>query len=203
MIRHRWRPPFDAIELAHGTTELLPPIGAVIAYHHRALEVLRYDERDDGWIAQVKRVLGPKLRYENDRGECGLRIAARAHIDVYKGRIPTCSCCGDPWPCTQETNEREARHDMQYLSRQIAKAADGICYSCGEVITTRQHHVLAPEPNVELDGFTAPAFHTRWKCRANLESYDQLRRRKLGAQWTPLLNDQPTLQLSEPTEERS
>lgn len=41
----------DAIELAHGTTELLPPIGAVIAYNHRALEVLRYDERDGGWIA--------------------------------------------------------------------------------------------------------------------------------------------------------
>ncbi len=202
-MRHRWMPPFDAVDTAHGTPERLPLIGAVIAHHHRALEVLGYNERDDGWIAHVKRILGPKLPAENDRAECGLRIPRWATVQVYKGRIPVCSCCGEPWPCTRETNEREAREDIEYLSRQIAKAADGICYACGEVITTRQEHLLAPEPNVELDGFTAPAFHTRWKCRSGLEAYDQVRRRKLGERWTPLVTEHPALYSSEITEEGS
>lgn len=192
-MKRRWYPPHDSTTYAYIRADKLPPIGSVIAFNRRALEILRYDERDDGWIAQVRRIHGPKLKSENDRAECGLRLRNFAILDVYKGRIPLRSCCGDPWPCTREIAEREAREDMQHLAGQMEKAHDGFCYSCGEPITTRQGKVLAPEANIELPGFPPPGFHTRWKCRGGLAAYDQKRRQHLGSQWAPLVSDQPSL----------
>ena len=95
-MKRRWYPPRDSTTYAHIRADKLPPIGSVIAFNHRALEILRYDERDDGWIAQVLRIHGPRLKSENDRAECGLRLRNFAILDVYKGRIPLCSCCGSP-----------------------------------------------------------------------------------------------------------
>ena len=40
-----------------------------------------------------------------------------------------------------------------------------------------------------LPGFPAPLFHTRQKCREGLQEYDRARRRRLGANWAPLLSD--------------
>ncbi len=174
-MKRRWYPPHDSTAYMHIQADKLPPIGSVIAFNHRALEILRYDERDDGWIAQVRRIHGPRLKSENDRAECGLRLRNFAILDVYKGRIPLCSCCGDPWPCTREIAEREARDDMRHLAGQMEKAHDGFCYSCGEPITTRQGKVLAPEANIELPGFRATRIpHTlevpRRSCRLRPET---------------------------------
>lgn len=182
-----WWPPFDSTEYVK------PGEGTpLLAWNHRAVQVFGWDERDGGWIAHVRRIHGPKVDSENDRAEFGLTVR-RWGMDAYRGRVPLCSCCGEPWPCMREVDERKARDQMAHLAGQVSKAYDGFCYACGEPITTRQRSILAPEPNVELPGFPPPGFHLRWSCRSGVDAYDRVRRRSLGAQWTPLVTDQPTL----------
>lgn len=181
-----WWPPIDATERLWAT---IPPVGSILAIDYRAVEVIAHDTRPNGRITlRLKRLYGPKVKNENNRAEFGWTPSGERILWLtYPGRIPLCSCCGHPWPCQIEMDQRQATSDMEHLAGQIAKAADGICYACGEVITTRQASVLAPEPNVELAGFSAPAFHLRWKCRGGLEAYEARRRRALADEWTPLI----------------
>lgn len=191
--REDWRPASRATELTFNP----PSVGSVIAHELRALEVLAYDERDDGrTTVRVRRIYGPKIKTENSRAECGMSYRGRVMWHVYiNGRVPLCSCCGDPWPCSRVMDERQARLDMSHMADQIAKAGDGQCYSCGEHITRRQEAAVAPEPNIELPGFPPPEFHLRRACRDGLNRYEGLRRAALKGDWAPLLVDPEGLPL--------
>lgn len=167
-----------------------PSVGALIALRHMALEVLDYQTRDDGSLAVlVRRIHGPKPDNENRRQEFGIHAVGRVMWRVYTDRrVPLCSDCGCPWPCPDVEDEKCAKQEMRHLADQLEKAHDGLCYSCGEYITARQASVIAPEPNVELPGFTAPRFHLRQKCRDGLLRYERMRRKAAGADYSPILN---------------
>lgn len=188
---------------AEGTrfTHEMPSVGALIAHEHRALRVVAHHPRDDGSTSvHVRREYGPALERENSRGECGLRVQGRPMWQLYTSeRIPLCSCCGHPWPCGAMMDERRAMDAMRAGADLIARANDGCCLSCGEPITTRQRHILAPEPNVLIPGFGPPSFHLRQSCRRYVEQYDRARRDRLGADWSPLIRRSDPLPLASPS----
>lgn len=170
-------------------------VGDLVAHDHMALRVLQVDPRDDGVVLLVRRERGPKCPAENDRQEFGFRTPFRSGVVCAwpDERMALCSCHGDPYPCRQMAHERHQLAAMRRDADLIAKAHDGHCLSCGELVTSRQGKVLAPEPNVLLPGFPAPLFHLRLSCRDGLNSYDRSRRARLGADWTPLLAPEPFL----------
>jgi len=194
-LRKEWRPASRATEITYDP----PPVGSIIAHELRALEVLAYDQRDDGrTTVHIRRIYGPKIKAENDHAECGLTYRGRVMWHVYiNGRVPLCSCCGDPWPCSRVMDERQARVDLSHMADQIAKAGDGQCYSCGEPITRRQSSATATEPNLELPGFPPPQFHLRRSCRGGLSRYEAVRRAALKGSWSPLLATSDELPLNE------
>ena len=161
--------------------------------------------RDDGRITlAIHREIGEPHPWENDRGDVAMSFRSSIYVDHMKvprsTRMPLCSCHGYPWPCQAVSEERQAVEQMRRDADFAARAGDGQCASCGEVITSRQGKVIAPEPNVRIPGFGPPMFHTRLACRGGLTSYDESRRAALGASWEPLLPDEeplPTLTASE------
>lgn len=175
-----------------------PRVGDLVAIEHMALRVWDVSPRDDGTRYAFHREHGPKHPAENSRGDLCLTLTAgqRPMWRVYEsGVLPLCSCHGHPWPCQALCDVEDALRDMRRAADMAAKANDGCCLACGEPVTTRQGKVLAPEPNVVLPGFPPPLFHTRQACRAGLAEYDRARRARLGADWTPLLGEQPELEV--------
>ena len=173
-----------------------PPVGSVIAVEHRAVEVIRYDTRPDGRTTiQVRRLHGPKMPAENSIREQGISFKGRCKWWVYQNpaRIPLCSCCQEPWPCTKAEDEKRAKAALADLAEKISRSDTQCCYSCGEVITTRQSSIIAPEDHVELAGFPAARFHLRSRCRDRLIHYERKRKALLGDGWLPLLAEGETL----------
>lgn len=174
-----------------------PLTGSVVAVDHRALLIIRYDTRPDGETitAHVRRLHGPKMPNENDWREQGISFRGRVMWSVYDNpdRIPLCSCCQEPWPCSKAESERAAKVELANLAEKISRSDAQCCYSCGEVITTRQSSIIAPEDHVELAGFPAPRFHLRSRCRDRLIHYERKRKALLGDGWLPLLAEGETL----------
>lgn len=179
----------------------VPEIGDLIAHKFMALRLLAIDDAPDGddrtVRLHVRREYGPTPDAENDRGEFGLRVRkgfVRWLAQIYQEEnIPLCSCHHHPYPCTEIVARREALRDMSVTADRISRANEGHCFSCGELITPRQARIIAPEPNVMLDGFPPPMFHLRHACRPFLQTYDRARRQHLAGDWAPLIVDQPTL----------
>ena len=174
-----------------------PTLGDMVAIEHMALRVwdISPSPRDEAAVRYAfHREYGPKHPRENSSGDLTMTVTGRCLWWVYEsGEMPLCSCHGHPWPCQTMCDTRQALRDIRRAAAMAEKAHEGCCLACGEPVTTRQGKVLAPEPNVVLPGFPPPLFHTRWACRDGLVEYDRARRAALGADWTPLLAEQPTL----------
>lgn len=141
-----------------------------------------YRERCRPYSVTLRREHGPKHEHENSRQEIGLRIpvATYRHWDAYSGdRVPLCSCCGHPWPCQMLVAEDVAEQSAKAMAARMARVMPGLCYGCGEVITTRQGSISMPEGNVDIPGYPAPRFHTRRSCAGELHAYLGRRKRQL------------------------
>lgn len=187
----RWYPVGTADRYRAGR----PEVGDVVAYDFRAWEVTHlriedFAEEEDlransyrpeyrdtkrPYSISLRRLYGPTHPRENSRQEIALRVRAFAFggLERYEeGRVPLCSCCGHPWPCRMTEAKRESEGQARLLDERMKRAGVGICYSCGEPITSRQGSVTYPEGNVDLPGYPAPRFHTRQKCYAGRASYE-------------------------------
>ncbi len=180
-----WRPP--------GIRHKVPEVGDLLAVRYRAARVLDI-QSDDGTVTRylVRRECGEPFAGENRRREQGLGIqnwgsGPRALAVFASDDFPVCRCHGWPWPCKALDDMEEARRSADYAAVKMARSIPGVCYACGEPVTARQGIVVAPEPNVELPGFPAPAFHARMSCWGGRAHYEQARRRVLGDKWTPFL----------------
>ena len=178
-----------------------------VLWDYRAWTLWDVRPRDDGRITlALHREIGDPHPWENDRGDVAMSFKSRIYVHSMKAsrsaRMPLCSCHGYPWPCRAVDEERRAIEQMRQDADFAAKAGDGQCASCGEVITPKQGKVTAPEPNVQIPGFGPPMFHTRLACREGLDHYDKVRRRALAADWTPLLPGEPSLPIERQGEPR-
>lgn len=184
MINGRWIPV--------GTERLYrrPQPGEVIALRGRALEVVDVqvegdeprdpDPRRDrrAFRLLLRRLYGPKHRFENDRAEFGIGVAAGRYPvwDVYPERmVPLCSCCQHPWPCRNLVALDQSTRAAAQLEERLGKIGPGICFGCGEPITHRQNAIRFYEPNVQVPGAPPPVFHARQSCSGWVASYERTR----------------------------
>jgi hypothetical protein len=171
-----------------------PSVGDLVAWdgcaylvtHVAPSELLDSEPREqvyrDPYLMTIQRIHGPANEHENDMQERALRVPANAYHawqSYEEGRVPLCSCCGHPWPCTVSEAKAMSERQAEVLNAKMDRATPGCCYSCGEVISHRQGSITYPEPNVELLGFPAPRFHTRKSCAEGLYYYEQKRAKAL------------------------
>lgn len=182
-------------------------VGEVVAYDRRAWEVThvrvedfneedlpraaayRPEYRDEcrPWSVTLRRVHGARHERENSRQEIALRIRAFAYgcFDRYdEGRVPLCSCCGQPWPCLFADAKRESERAAEVMDVRLGRMAPGLCYGCGEVITQRQERVTFPGEHADFPGRGGPTFHTRQKCYGERAAY--ARRARMTPEATPI-----------------
>lgn len=182
----RWRPPFGA------TDSRQIAVGQVIAWEFAAWEVTHLGERaepnDKGhdMRATLHRLHGPKRERENDRGDVAISYHSNWRPEVYRdGRVWLCSCCGHPAPCRMTIAEEESARAAKEFEARLGRMGPGICYGCGEVITTRQEKITFPGEHADFPGRGAPTFHARNACYAERAAYG--RRAGLDANGLPLL----------------
>lgn len=129
----------------------------------------------------LRRLHGPRHAGErrSDPGLLALRVRAGAYVHpfpVYRsGRVPLCSCCGDPWPCLPQSAEDEASQAARDMDRLARRAEMGVCFGCGEPVTSRQKVIVYPEPNAQVPLAPGPVFHARAACRAAVLEYERAR----------------------------
>lgn len=139
-------------------------------------------ERRGPWNLTLRRVHGPVIYRENEFHETAIRVPAGYWQDwqVYEeDRVPLCSCCQHPWPCIMTTSAKDAKQQSAILEEKMNNAKPGHCYSCGEIISTRQQFIRYPEDNVELPGFPPPSFHLRNACADGQRAYEKSRTKAL------------------------
>lgn len=185
-----WRP--EGIVRQYGRR--YPEVGQVVAYDYRAWEVthVRIDDFADDeqerarhytpagreklkpYHVSLRRVHGARHHRENSNQDLALHVLGFAHwsFEVYdEGRVPLCSCCGNPWPCLITVSKEQSEFETERLEARLARAGVGICYACGEVITGRQKSAEYGTGNVDLPGYPTPRFHLRESCRYERVNY--------------------------------
>jgi hypothetical protein len=101
-------------------------------------------------------VKGGEREHLEVRPYAGLR--ARAY--VLHPHYPVCSDCGEPWPCRELDITREVRRQSAEMER-LARIMPGCCWSCGELVTSRQKAIAFEGDNLLLPGAPPPVFHLR------------------------------------------
>lgn len=187
----------------YGQENRRPAVGEVVAYGWAAWEVMHVsdavstaeeDEKLRGYTPEfrashrpyrvtLRRRHGPKSPRENNLGDTTLRVPAGSFYrwDKYRsGRVPLCSCCGDPWPCRANLAEQAAAESARRVDELGRRAEVGACFGCGEPVTTRQRVIRYPDAeNVRVLLAAAPVFHERRSCRPHVVEYERERARRL------------------------
>lgn len=161
-----------------------PEVGDVVAWERAAWTVMHVattDPTDDEvkylkayraeireklqpYKVSLRRLHGPQSPRENSYQDMALRARAANSIGFQTypaGRVPLCSCCGHPWPCLMLDSEREAELTAKVMSDRMDRVMPGVCFGCGEPVTSRQKAARFPEPNVQVPGSPPPVFHMR------------------------------------------
>lgn len=188
---------------SYGREDLRPAVGEVVAYGWAAWEVVHVDSAEltpdeveqlsaykpavRAALAPYRMILhrrhGPQRDGESDRGDIALRVPAGS---LYRwaryrsGRVPLCSCCGDPWPCRANLAEEAAAESARQVDELGRRVEVGACFGCGKPITTRQRVIRYPDAeNVRVLLADAPVFHERQACRPFVVEYERERARRL------------------------
>lgn len=186
----RWRP--EGVVREYGRRR--PSVGDLVAYDYRAWEVthVRVEDFDGGdqervsvyrpeyrdemrpYIVTLRRIHGAPHERENSRQEIGLRIRAFTYggFDRYEnGRVPLCSCHGEPWPCAESDQQRQAAKELAKAERELSRIP-GCCPACDEPVTSRQKSITFGGPNVRNPLAEGPTYHLRLKCRSAAAAYE-------------------------------
>lgn len=146
------------------------------------LEAYRPEVRDRylPYKFAARREHGPKLENDNSARDAVFSTSNVGHrsLDIYENdRVPLCSCCQHPWPCRMLVAEAQAEQSARVMNERMGRMAPGICYGCGEVITSRQQSIGYPdgEGNVDLPGAPTPRFHARRSCADERRGYEKRR----------------------------
>ena len=170
-------------------------VGDLVAYDHRAWEVTHvrvedfaeddlpraggyrpeYLEQMRPWSVSLRRIHGARHDRENSRQEIALRVRAFAYgsFDRYaNGRVPLCSCHGEPWPCIEADQQAQAVKELEAAERELSRMP-GCCPACDEPVTSRQKSITFGGPNVRNPLAEGPTFHLRRKCRHEAARYEE------------------------------
>lgn len=170
-----------------------PEVGQVVAYDRRAWTVRNVDdaqptpeevERRKGYRipAQPYRVVLTRLYgathdRENSAHEIGLRVSWPSYGDplaIYpNGRVPLCSCHGEPWPCVEADQQAQAEKELKRAEQEL-NLMPGCCPACEEPVTSRQQSITFGGPNVRNPLAEGPTFHLRRKCYGAAAKYEEL-----------------------------
>lgn len=186
-----WRP--EGVAREYGRRR--PNVGDLVAYDYRAWEVMhvrvedfeaedeermrhyrRPEDRDKmrPYSVTLRRIHGAPHERENSRQEIGLRIRAFTYdgFDRYEnGRVPLCSCHGEPWPCAESDQQRQAAKELAKAERELDRMP-GCCPACDEPVTSRQKSITFGGPNVRNPLAEGPTYHLRRKCRSAAAAYE-------------------------------
>ena len=186
-----WRP----LGTARNYSRSRPKVGDVVAYDRRAWEVTHIadaeptaDEQDhlaayrDEHRAKIapyrvtlRRTHGAEHERENSAGDIGLRVRAGAYnpLPTYPdGRVPLCSCHGEPWPCREADEQAQAEKELAKAERAL-NLPPGCCPACEEPVTSRQKSITFDGPNVRNPLAEGPTYHLRRKCRHAAAAYEE------------------------------
>lgn len=151
-----------------------PVVGDIIALDYAAWKITEIWPKDDKTVYRVNLELAHGTHHLSESTIKCSSFQFRT-LDIYpSGRVPLCSCCGNPAPCRIAVAERVASEVMEVTEKRMARAGiPGICYACGEVISSRQGSITYPadEGNIQLPGYPSPRFHTRRECSDARYSY--------------------------------
>jgi hypothetical protein len=134
-----------------------------------------YRARMMPYSISLRRVHGKKHPRENSAKDVGLRVPAGSHgpFAVYKdGRVPLCSCHGEPWPCLEAEQQAYAEQELAVAERAM-RVMPGCCPACEEPVTSRQKSITFGGPNVVNPLAEGPTFHLRRKCRGSAARYEE------------------------------
>lgn len=167
-----WRPPFWIVKRHYRGH---PAVGMVLAYERGAWEVTHVSEAVDGdeIRATFRRLHGPRHERENGYRDMAVSYPATGanFTEYHTGRVWLCSCCGDPAPCRMQDAEEQSVEAAAEFEKRLKRMGPGICYGCGEVITSRQERVTFPGEHADFPGRSGPTFHTRGKCYGERAAY--------------------------------
>lgn len=191
--RDQWTPPYQATD--RGVREL--EVGMVVGFDFRAWEVTHVREHeatDDSRRDRkgtFRRLHGPRHDRENKVGDVAFTWSSRAYsLHVYRdGIVWLCSCCGHPAPCRMQVAKELSEQSAKVMDERMNRMGLGLCYGCGEVITTRQERVTFPGDHADFPGRPGPTFHSRQKCHGERRAY--AKRAGLDINGQPLSSDAP------------
>lgn len=171
-----WRPAWDAVDRSRGRSL---KVGDVVAYAYAAWKITHIgpmvepDEHGRDTRATLHRLHGPKHERENSHDDLVVRFRASWHgFEVYRrGRVYLCSCCGHPAPCRMQVAEEASELAAKEFDQRLSRMGPGLCYGCGEVITTRQERITFPGDHADFPGRGGPTFHARQKCAGERWAY--------------------------------
>lgn len=172
-----------------------PEVGQVVAYDRRAWEVTHvsdaepepdevarlnayvppWRERMQPYRVSLRRVHGAKHERENNVGDIALRVRVGgwAFPTYLNGRVPLCSCHGEPWPCIEADQQAQAEKELKRAEK-VLKLLPGCCPACEEPVTARQQAITFGGPNVRNPLAEGPTFHLRRKCYRAAADYEEL-----------------------------
>lgn len=153
-----------------------PEVGDVVAVEHAVWRIdhVKPSENGEGVSVTAHHLAGwinPAWRV-NSLGDVHLRIAENGYFDIYDGRWPACSCCGEPMPCRAELIDQAAAAAADRLDS-LERRLPGCCWACCEPITARQQSVTYAGENLDLPGGPEVLFHTRRKCAYEAKHYEE------------------------------
>lgn len=185
-----WRPSGTP----HGTRR--PQVGDIVAWDRRAWEVTHIADADPKTDAERDRLAAYRpdwqarmqpytvtLRHRygaaydaaNDAGDIGLYVPVGAYnpLPAYRdGRVPLCSCHGEPWPCLEADQQAYAEAEMRRTEKAL-NLMPGCCPACEEPVTSRQKSITFGGPNVRNPLAEGPTYHLRRKCYHAAASYEE------------------------------
>jgi hypothetical protein len=172
-----------------------PEVGQVVAYDRRAWEVTHVSvadpepdeiERLDAYVpawrermrpyrVSLRRVHGAKHERENSAGDIALRarVGGWSFPTYANGRVPLCSCHGEPWPCIEADQQAQAEKELKRAEK-VLKLLPGFCPACEEPVTRRQQSITFGGPNVRNPLAEGPTYHLRRKCYRAAADYEEL-----------------------------
>jgi hypothetical protein len=168
---------FDVIRYTQGQLSekthhsVAPPEGRLIAHNDRVYRVVSVTgpSSDDGhglwhWTLRPEHHPGPDEHFESDK-QRSWRVLPAHHA--------VCAECGEPVPCRRLREQWAAIHAARH-AKELMSIPEGACWSCRELITSRQASIAFPGENLFMPAGPTVTFHIgRMECRRSAMDYQE------------------------------
>lgn len=150
---------------------IAPPEGRLIAHNNRVYRVASVapPSNEDGhglwhWTLRPEHPAGPDEHFEGTQPRTW-RVLPTHHA--------ICAECGEPVPC-RRLREQWAATRAARRARALMSIPEGACWSCRELITSRQSTAAFPGENLLMPAGPTVTFHIgRQECRTSAMEYQE------------------------------